>query len=316
MSAWLAALVLSSAASERAARLDYTRQPGAERCPDRQNLVRLVTTQLGFDPFTGSADDTRLVRVDVHPKARGLEALVTLESAAGASLGQRTLSSPVGDCRELVSALVLAISVALDPASAAVVKLAPPPVVEPQPKVIEKTVEKPVVVVVPTPALERPRQWLLSAGAFVTWGEAPALMPGPFVEARWKTSWFSLGGLVEAGLPMRATFSLGSVTSSRVTAAVVPCAHVSIVSGCLKASAGVLTLSGERLDDARTSTLFFSTLGARLGIDIPLGEWLVLRALVEAGTPLTRYTASVEGVEVWSAPWVYVNGGLGVGLRL
>lgn len=291
------------------ASLDYQRQAGAERCPDREALRRLVTAQLGFDPFVSTGAASREVRVVVKPAGTGLDATVQLLASDGRSLGRRSLASPVGDCRELSSALVLAIGVALDPAALAVVK---PVATTPAARVTE-----PTVVLVPTPAPPHPRRWVVAALAEVSVAEAPAVLAGPAVEVRWNAlPWLSLGGGVEVGLPMRASFSLGQVTSSRVTGSVTPCAHLSVVSACVKVAAGALTLAGERVDDAMTSTRFFSTLAARVGLDVPLGQWLMLRALVELGTPLTRYTASVEGVEVWRAPWVYVNGGLGLGVRL
>lgn len=309
--ALLVVLPLGASSEPRApdALLEHERRPGAEACPDRDTLIRLVTTQLGADPFVSRERARRQLRVTLRPSTRGLEAQLELSTLTGAALGQRTLSSTGTDCRELTDALVLAISVALDPAAAAIVKPAAPPVVTPAPPA-----SPPTVLVAPT--IEPARRWLLALGGLVSWGEAPSVLPGLVVEARFRWTWLSVGGGVEVGFPMRARFELGQVTTSRFTGSVIPCAHWRWVSGCVRVAAGALTLGGERLDDAVTSTLFYATTGLRLALDVPLGERLVLRASAETGTPLTRYTASVGGVQVWTAPWVYVHGGVGVGLRL
>lgn len=310
----LVALPLCVFAEPRApdATLVHDRRAGADACPDREALVRLVTTQLGADPFVARERARRQLKVSLRPSVQGLEAWLELSTIAGAPLGQRTLTSTGTDCRELTDALVLAISVALDPAAAALVKPAPTAPARPPPPA--PPADPPTVLVAPT--TEPARRWLLALGALVSWGEAPSVLPGLLVEARFRWTWLSLGGGVEVGFPMRARFELGQVTTSRFTGSVTPCAHWRWLSGCVRVAAGALTLGGERLEDAVTSTRFFATAGVRLGLDVPLGERLLLRASAETGTPLTRYTASVGGVEVWSAPWVYVHGGLGVGLRL
>ncbi|HLM76360.1 MAG TPA: hypothetical protein VK459_26825, partial [Polyangiaceae bacterium] len=127
------------AATPREARLEYSRGPGAEHCPDEETLRSAVSTRLGYDPFR--ADAPRTITAAIARAGRSLNAVVKLLDASGNVTGKRDLTSTQNDCSELVGAMTLAISIAIDPQSelrgpaspAPPVPTAPEPPAEPPP---------------------------------------------------------------------------------------------------------------------------------------------------------------------------------------
>jgi hypothetical protein len=105
----------------RSARLEYKRAEGADHCPDERAIRSAVATRLGYDPFR--SDAPRIVSATIGRSGQTLRADVTLSDASGAVTGTRQLSSTQNDCSELVAAMTLAISIAIDPQS----QLRPPP---------------------------------------------------------------------------------------------------------------------------------------------------------------------------------------------
>ena len=108
-------------ASQRAAafpssRLVYVRGPGAEDCPDQVAVREAVKKRLGYDPFFPSSDKTIIARV--LREADQLRGEVELVDEHGTQVGRREFSAPVDQCDQLVRAMALSISIAIDPKSA------------------------------------------------------------------------------------------------------------------------------------------------------------------------------------------------------
>jgi hypothetical protein len=92
------------------ARFEYLRGAGAERCPDRESLVKQVTVRLGFDPFTGGEGGR--VRCEIVGADGGLRSRIETWDGAGRPTGTRSLTSQRNDCDDLVPALVLVVALA------------------------------------------------------------------------------------------------------------------------------------------------------------------------------------------------------------
>src|SRR5438046_3043269 len=120
------------------ARADFswTKAPGAESCPDEQQVREAVAARLGYQPFeSGSA--TRITAI-VEPAA-GLRGTVEVVRE-GRAPARRELTSATRECSELAASLELAIAIAIDPHSLAraaepvqTAPPAPPPAPTPPP---------------------------------------------------------------------------------------------------------------------------------------------------------------------------------------
>ncbi|MGZ6064231.1 MAG: hypothetical protein ACXWVM_17645, partial [Polyangiales bacterium] len=91
-------------------KLVYERGPGAESCPDEAAMRVEVAARLGRDPFVDQG--ARTVVVKIKREAGTFRGTIELLDAKGAPAGTRTLSSASNDCKELASALSLAMAIA------------------------------------------------------------------------------------------------------------------------------------------------------------------------------------------------------------
>jgi hypothetical protein len=110
-----AGLLRAEPAPPTTARLEYSRGRGAEACPDEDAVQRAVTARLGYDPFR--PDAPRIVTATVRRDREALRGDVDLRDRGGAVKGARHLTAAENDCAELVAAMALAISIAIDPQS-------------------------------------------------------------------------------------------------------------------------------------------------------------------------------------------------------
>lgn len=102
-----------AAAPDGGTRLEYTRAPGAERCPDREAVRAGVAARLGYDPF--SERGARVLRCQIAPEGTGYRSQIEVEDAQGKTTGARTLTSHQSDCGDLAPALLLVLSLAARP---------------------------------------------------------------------------------------------------------------------------------------------------------------------------------------------------------
>src|ERR1700690_511548 len=98
------------------ARLVYVRGQGAEQCPEPMALRVAVVARLGYDPFSATA--SKIVLVGIEKKGGELRARVDLANAEGSIQGVRELSAPLEHCFDLIRAMALSVSIAIDPAGA------------------------------------------------------------------------------------------------------------------------------------------------------------------------------------------------------
>lgn len=134
---------LASAQSTRdsvAASLEYSREAGAESCPDEGAIEASVQRQLGSAVFEREPA-TRVANVVVRRAQGRFVARLALRSATGEGQGSREIESASDTCDELSEALSLALALALDPGPVAYVT-------EPVPEAPSAEVAEPVAAVV------------------------------------------------------------------------------------------------------------------------------------------------------------------------
>src|SRR5262249_33053485 len=114
----LVALVLpTTARATPSARLVYARDADSENCPDEGALRSAVASRLGYDPFFPYAKATlfaEIERVGTTYRAR-----VRLVDDGNIVRGARDLMHGTARCADLVDAMALTMSIAIDPRSLA-----------------------------------------------------------------------------------------------------------------------------------------------------------------------------------------------------
>jgi hypothetical protein len=322
--------VSAGAEPAHTARLSYTLGRGAEQCPDEQTVRAAVAERLGYDPFQPGA--RRLVTATVRRAGGSLRGEVNLRDARGAVSGTRQLTATDDDCVELVTAMALAISLAIDPTSlprppapvappaggpapspggepaprASPAPSAPslpstPPPPAPPPAVAPPVVAAPRPVVVPA-AAPRPSLRIGVGGVFAA-GTEPGLTGGFTLLAGIRRG--ALSGSFEgrADLPasVRATGG-GTVSASLLSLTIVPCAHLGLAVVCALGSVGALRGSGAGVAQPKDDATLYGAAGIRAGVEVPLGARLSAAFHGDVAVTLARATLELEQRPVWTAP--------------
>jgi len=306
-------------------RLVYTRGEGAESCPDERSVREAVATRLGYDPFFATADKTILAQISL--RRGGLAGEVQLVDAEGIVNGRREFKTPADQCSELLAAMALAISIAIDPASESrtPASAAPQPKQAPNEATTRALGEAPEVATLtqnplareraetappPSPALE------LEPGLFATssFGTAPSLAMGLglFVGAR--RGAFSL--ILEGRRDWPAASALpfgGRVSTSLWVGSVVPCIHAQALLVCAVGSVGSLYGEGTELATPRSGNGLYVAAGARTGLEIALPGTLFFRPEVDLMATLKRNELLVDGATAWTASPFSALLGVGLG---
>jgi hypothetical protein len=113
--AGLAWVMPSHAVAGQSARLVYSRTAEASSCPDEHGLRQAVARRLGYDPFVAASMNTVVAELRGEGEGEGLKARVYVIREGNQAGGSRELASPSRDCTELLAAIALAISIAVDP---------------------------------------------------------------------------------------------------------------------------------------------------------------------------------------------------------
>ena len=107
------AFVPQSALAGQSARLIYSRTAEAAGCSDESGLRQEVAHRLGYDPFVAVSGNT--VVAELRGEREGLKARVYVVRDGNMAGGARELAAPNHDCAELMAAVALALSIAIDP---------------------------------------------------------------------------------------------------------------------------------------------------------------------------------------------------------
>jgi hypothetical protein len=304
-------------------RLVYARGPGAEQCPDQSVVRDAVASRLGYDPFFPSSDKTIVARILRDEK--GLHGQVELVDEHGAQVGLRELAADADRCDELVRAMALSISIAIDPKSAESYAQGPPDEPEtpskeaaPEP---ESNHEQPQPAPIEEKARTRSRaaaaapRALLSAGIGVmgVLYDAPKTTLSGLGFARLRRSSWSLALEARAGLPVIEDQAGVRFRTSSYSLGAVPCLHLGVAFACEVTSLGWLSAKGtEPGGKSGTSTVL--SLGARVGAEVMVSPSMGL--IDQAEVLLSPWTVPVAsgGSTLWHTKWIH--GGAGFALAM
>jgi hypothetical protein len=310
-----------------ASRLVYGRTPEAQACPDESALRHAVAERLGYDPFVVAARTT--VVAEIFVDSGRLKARVNWMEG-GTTLGSRELVSDDGDCDELVAALALAVSIALDPMATGapetteVTPPAPPANDEAFPA-WETPTTAPASPVADVP---RPRHGgrtphalglELGGGAHVLTGGLPAPSEGFSLFARLRPApWWSLAleGRIDLPVERNAIGGSGVVEAWSWGTVLVPCGQFRFAAACALGELGEIIGKGKGVSSPRQERAFTAALGARALLTWPLaGSW-GFEAHADVLASLSRTELGLNDSSVWRAPAVAGLFGAGVFARV
>jgi hypothetical protein len=329
VTALAAALVLAAAprrtygATDTTVRLDY-RADEQGACAGEDELRRMVTEQLGHDPFDAEAE--RRVAISIVKTDIGFQGRIVWTEADGRLVGQRVLSSRSHDCREIAANVAFAVALQLQLVDRAQSDSSTaPPNTEPPPETTDHAHAAPVVPWHPAPPVEPPAgptdttpirpRLAVGAGPAVGLGMAPEVTAFGrlFVTARF--GGWSGELAADASLPATQRELDGSgVVVNAMGSSAAGCAHLSAVSGCLLGRLGWLRARGTGVDVPRTSWGHFSEVGLRVAGSMELGGFTV-SVHADALVMLARWNVVLNDTAVWSVPRVGGLVGLDVALR-
>jgi hypothetical protein len=315
--ACVAAATLPLAAASRlaraaaSARLVYSRGPGAEQCPNEEALRAAVGTRLGYDPFFAWAHDTLFV--EITRKDGAFLVRIKLVDDNNMQRGAREISVKGQDCSAVIDAIGLTTSLTIDPSSllgagpsssspSSPASAAPASPVEPLPDVPSLGAVPPNDA--PTPARSEPVSAHAGLGAIGSVGGAPSPAAGAALSAG--LAWQALSIDLEARADLPATgagaseVSPARVTSWLIAGSIVPCVHLRIAFGCAIASAGTFGATSTAVQHGDVYRPW-GALGARAGVELPLGRPLSLRVYAELLVPLAPETLTIDGAPAYTS---------------
>ena len=292
--------ITRGAAAFPTSRLVYARGPGAEGCPDQDAVRKAVASRLGYDPFFPSSDKTivaRILRDSDH-----LRGEVELVDEHGAQLGLREFSADANKCDDLVRAMALSISIAIDPKSAETYAQGPP---DEPPSAEDSATPKPAEPAPPSPpphpeAHAAPKAvphaappttqhdlvWSAGVGAMVMFGAAPKSTLGGLGFASARTGAWSLALEGQADLPVQDVQRNVKFRTSSYALSAVPCVHFGAAFACELTALGWINATGTE-GAANSGTGWLFSVGARLGAELTL----------------TRSFGLVAEADLLASPW-------------
>lgn len=321
----LTLLVALPLRADPAGRLVYRRSAGAESCPDEAALRRAVVQRLGEDPF----DDTTRPTFDVTVAAADGKWVgrVALVDASGLESGVRELHD-ASDCVELVDALALGISLAINPALAGAEPVAaapapvpvPPPAAPAQPPSEPKAAPAPTSV--PTDASREPApgpsepawRWGIGLVGLASAGTAPDVSfgAGALVRARHRMLSLSLEGRYD--FPASQEFGNGAETRL-IAGLLVPCAHFlpGPFHACAVGALGSVRGEAPTLPNPQSDTALYAALGARGAFEVADLPWVRLQGRLDLLVSLVpvRMYRNDRADKLWEMPPISGSFGLG-----
>lgn len=313
------ATVTDASAQEARARLEYARAED-DGCPDEASLRDAVSARLGYVPFDDGAP--RTVQVRVVREGRRIEVTIAVMEG-GAITGTRELGARArsGSC-PIAEALVLAVSLAIDPMTLA----ASPPEPDDAPDVAPVTCPAaepcPACPSCPEVALPPARSGADVSGRLVfaaVLGLAPLPYPtgGLRIAAGARLLDFSIDVELRADVPTSTGDAEGrSAAATWVTGTLALCGHLDVLALCGLSTMGALVGWGGGVDRPETQAMGFATVGARAGLELPIDPVLGVIVSADAGYVLTPAALVVDGRTLHTTPPLVGSVGAGVLVRI
>jgi hypothetical protein len=334
-------LVPRPSAAAQAARLVLVQEATASACVDEAELRGMVVARLGYDPFSTGAGLTLLVRVALQETS--LVGKVEVVDAQSTSRGTREIAVESGRCAQLMKALSLSISIAIDP-EAALAKTArddeaSPAAAAPQPPAAPSSEPEQPPKKAPKPAAtprERPATrvgsdsstdggpgsqpaarsvYALGIDGISMVGLAPVTAFGAGLHARRKSGRWGLG--VGARI-LAGSGGVGDDAELSTTVAggqVEGCFEPGVFEYCGLALVGATWARAVNVALPRTAVAALAAFGGRVGVRAPVsGSWSV-SAHVELLGVVAPVLAQVDDDTIWTAPPLAGAFGLGISRR-
>ena len=315
----------AAGATDTEVRLEYQADEQAG-CAGEDDLRRMVTDQLGHDPFRSDAEQR--IGISIAKTEAGFQGRIVWTEADGRRVGERLLSSRSRDCQEIAANVAFAVVLQLqlverrasNDASATVPNTeAPPPKTGDDSNRAPATPERPTLTTEAPSVPDRPSpaRWLLAVGA----GPAVGLGMTPEATAFGRLFLVARSGSLsaeiaaDAALPVtqREPDGTGVVVNAMGSSAA-GCAHVSVASVCLLGRLGWIRARGMDVAAPLTSWGRFGEVGMRLAGARELGRFIV-SVHADGLLMLSRWNVVFNDAVVWSVPRVGGVAGVDVALR-
>lgn len=315
----------ANAATDTVVRLDYQADEAAG-CVGEDDLRRMVTDQLGHDPFRPDAEQT--VSISIAKAEVGFRARIVWTEPDGRPAGERALSSRGRDCQEIAANVAFAVALQLQLVERGASPDAnadgsgaerPPPTTADQvnrpPPIPERPGLSGEAPTGSSPA--SPARLMLAVGAGPALGIG--MTPGAtafgrlFVVVRLRRLSGELAA--DAGLPatLREPDGTGVVVTALGSSAA-GCAHVSIASACVLGRIGWIRARGIDVAAPRTSWGRFGEVGMRLAGTREIGRFIVSVHADGLVMP-SRWNVVLNDSVVWTAARVGAVVGVDLALR-
>ena len=312
----LAALALAAVprrangATDTVVRLEYQADEQGG-CVGEDELRRMVTDQLGHDPF--SADAERRVAITIGKTEAGFQGRIVWTEADGQRLGSRLLTSRSRDCHEIAANVAFAVVLQLQLVERAVQDVgdgqnAGPPNAPDESNSAAPTVER------PNPSIEAPAgagqasatplQLAVGAGPALGIGMTPeaTAFGRLFIDARFGR--LSAEIAADAALPVTQHEPDGTgVAVNALGSTAAGCGHVSFASACLLGRLGWIRARGTGVAVPNTGWGRFGEVGMRVAASRNLGRFIV-SVHADGLVMLTRWNVVLNDAVVWSVPRV------------
>jgi hypothetical protein len=307
------------------ARLVYVRDTGAEDCPDEGVLRTAVATRLGYEPFFPHAPAT--LYAEVSRKDGVYRASIKLVDDTNAVRGARSLEHRGSSCSEIVDAMALSMSIAIDPhslvaprttaedppqASESVPEPAvPPAIAEPTDPSAMTPVDKPASAAATPKTSIEPIVGIALAGWI---GAAPSASAGALLYGGARIGRIALFVEGRGDLPASRDVATGAVATSFLGGSALPCFAPGWFLACGVVTVGRIEARGENIARARTDSDVHAFAGLRGGAAIPLSRRVEVHLRLDLLYLLTPLTLRIDGADVYDMP--RVSAGLSAGTAL
>jgi hypothetical protein len=314
----------------------------APSCPTAEALEAIVVARLGYDPFTPVAPHH--VSLSVTQSGSALNGRLEWRDAQGKWTGDQSFSMANGDCARLIRTVGLALAVQiqlLGDSSAAERDSERAPEEKPAAVEPEQTLDaKPRTKSAPESAGERPKasdphdglqagrpsqgspraeprlRPAIGAGPTIAFGVAPhpLLLGSAFGALAWHRTSIELGAALS--LPAVAHRSDGAGVSVKfLLLSAAPCQAIERWNACLLVHAGQVSMAGRGIDRPTSTHLPFVAAGARAAFVQSLGPRAFIRVRADGLAILTRWTAKLDDVPVWTMPMLGLTFGIDAGVQ-
>jgi hypothetical protein len=276
------------------------------------------------------------VHAQIGRDGSSLRARIYLADENGHIRGSRELSAPVEECQNLVAAVALAISIAIDPMSVsapspmqdrasiddevapqaradrAVAQLELPASSEAQAAAAGERRDAGVAQASQRAPTQSPSQWYAGMGTHLSSGTAPSLAVGLSAFARLNLADVSLGleGRYDFPASADAPEGPGVVSSALLLASLEPCARASPLYFCGLLSIGSLRAAGAGVAVPFEQSTMYWGAGGRVAFEVAVVAPMLLRAHLDVVSNVTRTTLAIRGSDVWQTPPVAAAAGI------